>query len=69
VTKGVIRQGKVCRPLFKPLRGQAPASVSELIVAYAQHDRLRATGDGPRVMLDGSGVVVVDESWVNESLD
>jgi hypothetical protein len=69
VTKGVIRQGKVCRPLFNPLRGQAPATVLQLIVAYAQHDRLRATGDGPGVMLDESEVVVVDESWVNESLD
>jgi hypothetical protein len=41
----------------------------QLIVAYAQHDRLRATGDGPGVMLDEIGVVVVDESGVNESLD
>jgi hypothetical protein len=48
---------------------QAPASVLQAIVAYAQHDRLRATGDGPGVMLDESGVVVLDESWANESLD
>lgn len=66
---GVRRNGNLAAARFIRRGMGREAPVLHPCVAYAQHGRLRGSGDGPGDAFGGSKVAAVDESWVNELLD